>query len=208
MSANRTELAIAGVIVFFLLLFNTGAYGETEGLEGKTLTLKECVLIGLKQNPLTEISLQNLKAAQEKVGEAWGGYYPSFKFASSYTFTAQQEIMPIGPDAYDTRLFLRQTLFDAGATSNLVRSIRHSITAQNYDVKKTAFDIVLSVKSAFYDVLKKRDLLEVSKTALTTAEKHIEQSKALYKEGLAPRSDVIKSEVQLSNDGTVCNYKL
>ncbi len=199
MFANRTELAIAGVIVFFFLLFNTVAFGETENLEGRTLTLRECVLIGLKQNPLTEISLQNLKAVQEKVGEAWGGYYPSFKFASSYTFTAQQEIMPIGPDAYDTRLFLRQTLFDAGATSALVKSIRHSITAQNFEVKKTAFDIVLSVKSAFYDVLKKRDLLEVSKIALQTAEKHLEQSKELYKEGLAPRSDVIKSEVQVSN---------
>jgi outer membrane protein TolC len=107
--------------------------------------------------------------------------------------------MPIGPNAYDTRFFLRQPLFDARATSSLVRSIRHNITAQDYEVKKTAFDIVLGVKSAFYDVLKKRDLLEVFRTALTTAEKHLEQSKELYKEGLAPRSDVIKSEVQVSN---------
>lgn len=199
MSAKRTELTIAGIIVLFLLLFNTGVYGETEGLEGKTLSLKECVSIGLKQNPLTEISQYNLKAVQEKVGEAWGSYYPSFKLSSSYTFTALQEKMAQGPDAYDTRFFVRQTLFDAGATSNLVKSIQHSVIAQNNEVKKTAFDIVLSVKSAFYDVLKKRDLLEVSRTALTTAEKHLEQSKELYKEGVAPRSDVIKSEVQVSN---------
>ncbi len=198
MPANRTELTLIGIILF-LLLFGTGVYGETEGLEGKTLTLKECISIGLKQNPLREISLQNLKVAQEKVGEAWSGYYPSFKLSSFYTFTAQQEIMPIGPDAFDTRFFLRQTLFDAGATSDLVRSIRHNIAAQDFEVKKTAFDIVLSLKSSFYDVLKKRDLLDVSKTALTTAEKHLEQSKELYREGLAPRSDVIKSEVQVSN---------
>jgi TolC family type I secretion outer membrane protein len=196
MPANRTELTYIGII-FFLLLFNAGVYGETEGIEGKALTLKECVSIGLKQNPLIEISQQNLKAAQEKVGEAWGGYYPSFKLSSSYTFTAQQEKMTQGPDAYDTRLFLRQPLFDAGATSSLVRTIRYNINAQNFEVKKTAFDIVLSVKSAFYDVLKKRDLLEVSRNALGTAEKHLEQSKELYKEGLAPRSDVIKSEVQV-----------
>ena len=199
MPANRTELAVAAFVVFFLLLFNTGVYGETEGIEGRTLTLKECVSIGLKQNPQTEISLQNLKAVQEKVGEAWGGYYPSFKLASFYTFTEQQEIMPIGPAAFDTRFFLRQTLFDAGSTLNLVKSIRHSITAQDYEVKRTAFDIVLGVKSAFYEVLKKRDLLDVSEAALKTAEKHLEQSKALYKEGMAPRSDVIKSEVQVSN---------
>jgi outer membrane protein TolC len=180
------------------MLFNGIACGESEGIEGRSLTLSECISIGLKQNPSAEISLQNLKAVQERVGEAWGGYYPSFKLSSSYTFTSPQE-KTASPDTYDTRFFAGQTLFDAGATSDLVRSIRHNITAQDYDVKKTAFDIVLSVKSAFYDVLKKRDLFEVSRTALTTTEKHLAQSKELYKEGLAPRSDVIKSEVQVSN---------
>ena len=184
----------------FLIICSTGAYGGTEELKGNSLTLKECVVIGLRQNPSAEISMQNLKAAKEKIGEAQGGYYPSLKLSSSYTFTAQQEKMPLGPDVYDTRFLLRQTLFDAGATSNLVRNIRHSITAQDYEVRKTALDIVLSVRSAFYEVRKKEELLKVSMAALTTAEKHLEQSKELYKEGgVAPRSDVIKSEVQVSN---------
>jgi len=199
MYANRTELAVVSVLFFCLLIFTTNAHGETDGIEGRTLTLGECISIGLKQNPQTEISQQNLKAVQEKIGEAWAGYYPSIKLSSSYTFTAQQEIMPIGPDAYDSRLFLRQTLYDAGATSALVKSIRQSITAQDYEVKKVAFDIVLSVKSTFFDVLKKRDLLEVSRTALASAEKHLAQTKELHKEGVAPRSDVIKSEVHVSN---------
>jgi outer membrane protein TolC len=175
------------------------AFGGSEGIEGRSLTLSECISIGLKQNPSAEISMQNLKAAQEKIGEALGGYYPSLKLSSSYTFTAQQEKMSLGADVYDARFFLRQTLFDAGATSTLLKSIRHSITAQGYEVEKTVMDIVLSIKSSFYEVQKKRALLEVSKTALTTAKRHLEQSKELYREGVAPRSDVIKSEVQVSN---------
>jgi TolC family type I secretion outer membrane protein len=181
------------------MLFSSAAYGEATGIEGKTLTLSDCILIGMAENPSAEISLQNLRAVQEKIGEAWGGYYPSIRLSSSYTFTGQQEIMAIGPDAYDTRFFLRQTLFDAGATSNLVKSIRHSISSQKYDVQRTAFDIVFNVKMAFYDVLKKRDLVEVAKAGFKDAEKHLEQSKELYKEGLMPRSDVIKTEVQVSN---------
>jgi len=199
MYANRTELAVASILLLFLLVFNANAQAETGSIEGKTLTLRECISIGLKQNPQTELSQQNLQAIEEKIGEAWGGYYPSFKFSSAYTYTAQQSIMPIGPDAYDTRLLLRQTLYDGGATSALVRSIRHSISAQDYEVRKVAFDIVLNVKSTYFDVLKKKDLLEVSRTALTTAEKHLAQAKELYKEGVAPRSDVIKSEVHVSN---------
>jgi outer membrane protein len=212
MSADGAELKIpAGVsrsyyvaaaicaLTLFLLIGNRQAWAELPEIAGRTLGIEECVAIGLRTNPASEISLQNLKAVREKVGEAKGGYYPSFKLSSSYTYTAQQAIMPIGPDAYDTRLFGRQTLFDAGATENLVESVKSAISAQEYDVKKTDSDIILSVKTTFYDVLKRRDLVDVAGVALRTAEKHLEQSKSLYKEGLAPRSDVIKSEVQVSN---------
>ena len=58
MSANRTQLAVAGVIIFFLLLFNTGVYGETEGLEGKDLTLKECLDAWL--SPLAVVTVGGL----------------------------------------------------------------------------------------------------------------------------------------------------
>ncbi|MBI5103261.1 MAG: TolC family protein [Nitrospirae bacterium] len=199
MFANRAELAVAGILFFVLFIVNANAQNETVNIEGKTLALRECISIALKQNPQAEISRQNLKAAEEKIGEALGGYYPSFKFSSAYTYTAQQSIMPIGPDAYDSRFFLRQPLYDAGGVSALVRSIRHTAAAQDYEVKRVSFDIVLSVKSAYFDVLKKRDLREVSKAALVAAEKRLAQTKELYKEGVAPRSDVIKSEVHVSN---------
>ncbi|HDH53879.1 MAG TPA: hypothetical protein ENH24_05280, partial [Nitrospirae bacterium] len=200
MPANRTQLAYISIIVFLLILFNTRVYGETDDIEGRTLTLEECISTGLKTNPSAEISFQNLKAVQEKIGEAKQGYYPSFKFSSSYTYTTPSgSRASSSPDSYDARLSAKQTLFDAGATSNLIESIRHSIEAQEYDVKKTELDIIQNIKTAFYKVLKKRDITGVTKTALKSTEKHLEQAHALYKEGLTPRSDVIKAEVQLSS---------
>jgi len=197
---SRYTFTLTLCLIILFILANIGmAWSEPPEIEGRTLNIEECVSIGLKSNPASEISLQNLKVVQEKIGEAKGGYYPLFKLASFYTYTAQQSIMPIGPDAYDTRFFVRQTLFDAGATKNLVESVKRSISAQEYDVERTDSDIILNVKTAFYEVLKRRDLVDVSKASLKTAEKHLEQSKSLYKEGLAPRSDVIKSEVQVSN---------
>jgi TolC family type I secretion outer membrane protein len=182
------------------MLCNTKAYSEVKDIEGKTLTLDECIGIGLQTNPSAEISLQNMKAAQEKIGEAKGGYYPSFKLSSSYTYTTPLDSnMGASPDNYDTRFSVKQTLYDAGATSNLVEGVWQNIKAQEYDVKKTTLDIILNIKSAFYEVVKRRDLLDVAKSSLISAEKHLEQAKALYGEGLSPRSDVIKTEVQVSN---------
>ncbi|MBI5640274.1 MAG: TolC family protein [Nitrospirae bacterium] len=201
MPADGKQLTALIVAAFLFLFSGTGVYAETEELAGKTLTLLECISLGLKQNPLTTIAAQSLKAAQEKIGEANGGYYPTFRLSSTYTFTSQQEKTPLGADVFDTRLFLRQTLFDAGATSNLVKTIRHAATAREFEVRQTAADIILNTRTSFYDVLKKMDLVAVTKASFKTAERHLEQSRELYKEGLAPRSDVIKSEVRVSGAG-------
>jgi outer membrane protein len=171
-------------------------------LAGKSLSLDECIGIGLQTNPAMEISTQNRLAAQEKVEEAKGGYYPTFKASSSYTYTTPaDEKMGVSPDNYDTRLALRQPLYDGGATDNLVRGVRQNIKAQDYEVARTRLEIILAVKSAYYEVLKRRNLLEVARSSRADAEKHLEQARGLYAEGVSPRADVIKVEVLVSNAG-------
>ena len=96
-----------------LASLTTGAHAE-KGIEPKPLTLGECIQTGLGQNPAAEISRQSLKAVQSREGEARGGYYPTFKLSSSYTYATPPEgNRAASPDSYDDRLSLRQTLYDA-----------------------------------------------------------------------------------------------
>ncbi|MEW5744632.1 MAG: TolC family protein [Nitrospirota bacterium] len=205
-SRKRGGLVALCCVLLSLALPAGPAGGETAAIatiatiEGRTLTLDECIAIGLKSNPAAEISFQNLRAVEERIGEAWGTYYPSLKLTTAYTYTTpQDDRMAILPDSYDTRFFLRQLLFDAGGTSSLVRSIRHSIRTQEYDLQRTNLDIVVNVTTSYHEVLKRHDLIEVAQAAFTSADTHLQQARELYKEGLAPRSDVIKAEVQRSN---------
>jgi outer membrane protein len=171
-------------------------------LAGRILSLKECIGIALQTNPAVEISAQNRLAAQEKVEEAKGGYYPTLKASSSYTYTTPaDEKMGVSPDNFDTRLAIRQPLYDGGATANLVVGVRQNIKVQDYEVARTRLEIVLAVKSAFFEVMKRRDLLVVAKSSRVDAEKHLEQARGLYAEGVSPRADVIKVEVQVSSTG-------
>lgn len=200
MPRSRVKAAIFVFSMVFFLSTSIAHGGEILTIDNKTLTLGECIAIGLKMNPTGEISQQALKAIQEKVGEAKAGYYPAVKISSAYTYTAPTERMAAGAsDSYDNRLAIRQTLFDAGATSNLIQGVFHNITALEYDTTKTKLDIGFTVSTLFIDVLKKQELLAVAKATLTSTEQHRQQSQALYKEGLTPRADVIKSEVQVSS---------
>jgi len=199
MPTSRVKAAIFAVSAVFLLSTARGGGSETLTIDHKTLSLSESLAIGLKLNPAGEISRQGLKGVQEKIGEARAGYYPSMKLSSAYTHTTAEGMGASPPDNYDNRLALRQTLFDAGATSNLIQGAYHTITAQEYDTTKTSQDIRLSVSTLFIDILKKEALQTVAKTTLAGTEQHRQQSQALYKEGVSPRADVIKSEVQVSN---------
>lgn len=197
---SGVKIIPAGLLLVGLLLWSGPVYAATDGFAGKTLTLEECVAVGLQTNPAVEISEQNRLAAREKVAEAKGGYYPTFKASTAYTYTTPaDEKMGVSPDSFDARLAIRQPLYDGGATVNQVAGARQNIAAQDYEVARTRQEIVLAVKSAFYEVLKRRDLLDVAKSSLGSAEKHLEQARALHAEGISPRADVIKVEVQVSS---------
>ena len=190
-----------GLIVAFTLLVAAIAQAADAppAIEGRTMTLAECLDLGLRVNPTVEVARQGLKANQERVGEAAAGYYPTLKLSSGYTYSTPSERMPgLTTDSYDTRLAVRQTLFDAGATKNQISGVRHTITAQSHEVDKSELDIAHAIRTAFVDTLKREALLAVTKTALQGTERHLAQATALYQEGLSARSDVIKSEVQVS----------
>jgi len=191
-----------GILLVGLLLWGGPVNAEPLDLSGKALTLAECVKVGLQTNPTIEISAQNRLAAQEKIAEAKGGYYPTFRASSSYTYTTlADEKMGGSPDSFDTRLAVRQPLYDGGATANLVAGVRQAIKVQDFEVARTRLEIVLGIKSAFYEVMKRHDLLEVAKSSQASAVRHLEQARALYREGVSPRADVIKVEVQVSSAG-------
>lgn len=201
MVAGRSGLALA-LLVALLAAFASppaGALGAEDSIVGRTLTLRECLALGLQKNPATEIAGQNLAAAREKVGEARGGFYPTLRFTAGYTYTTPAATSTAAsPDSFDNRFYLKQSLYDAGQTSNLVAGAVQGIRALESDLRKTGLDLVLNLHASFYEVLRRRDLIEIARQALESAEKHVGQAQEIYKQGLAPRFDVIKAEVQVS----------
>jgi len=199
MPLSRIKTAGPLLAALLLLWAATAAGSGPVTIDQQTLSLSQCLDLARRTNPAGHLVRQNLRAIRERTGEGRSGYYPTLKLSSAYTYTTPQEGMAqTSPDSYDTRLAVRQPLFDGGATSSLLEGIEHSVNAQEHEVGKSDLDIAYAVRTTFFDILKKQALLEVRKTALTGGEQQLAQAGALYREGVSPRSDVIKSEVQVS----------
>ena len=200
MPLSRIKTAGTTLAALLLLWAATAAGSETVTIDQQTLSLSQCLDLARRTNPAGHLARQNLRAVRERPGEGRGGYYPTLKLSSSYTYTTPQEGMaPSSADSYDTRLTVRQPLFDGGATSRLLEGIKHSVNAQEHEVGKSDLDIAYTVRATFLDILKKQALLEVRKTALAGTEQQLAQAVALHREGVSPRADVLKSEVQVSS---------
>ena len=193
---RRSGQTLALLLATLTLPFHA-AGAEEQDIAGRTLTLQQCLALGLKQNPATEIARQNLSAAREKVAEARSGSYPLLRFSAGYTY-ATPAAAAISSDNFDNRFSLKQNLYDAGLTASLVDGAVHGIRAQESDLRRVGLDVALNVHASFYEVLRRHDFIEIARQALESSDKHVEQAQALYQQGLAPRSDVIKAEVQVS----------
>ena len=200
MPLSRIKTAGPLLAALLLLWAATAAGSETVTIDQQTLSLSQCLDLARRTNPAGHLARQNLRAVRERTGEGRSGYYPTLKLSSAYTYTTPQEGMAqTSPDSYDTRLAVRQPLFDGGATSSLLEGIEHSINAQEHEVGRSDLDIAYTVRATFLDILKKQALLEVRKTALAGNEQQLAQAVALHREGVSPRADVLKSEVQVSS---------
>ncbi len=202
MHTGRSRIVpTALAILLTLLVAPPGESAATaDSIAGRTLTLEECLSLGLRQNPAAEIARQNLAAARGKLDEVKGGTYPTLRLSAAYTYTTPaQTAVASSTDSFDNRFFLKQTLYDAGQTSSLAEGAMHGARALESDLKRSALDIALNVQSSFFEVLRRRDFIAIAEGALHSSGQHVEQAQELHKEGLAPRSDVIKAEVQAAN---------
>lgn len=117
-----------------------------------------------------------------------------------YDFTKSGEDLIGG---YGGALFLRQPLLrDAGwrqATAEVSDS-RLASSAEEAQWRARSLELVFQVKSAYYDVLRRRELIEVSRQAIERDEQLLAFSQAKVEAQLATRRDVLSAEIILAQD--------
>lgn len=170
--------------------------------EGEILSLKDCINIALKNNPNVQISKNNVKLIQSRVGQAKSDFFPTIGASGGYTGSNMWNNSGItgGNDYYYTAgISLRQLIFNFGKSNAQIKMQKFNKISAEFDLEyinlKTAYD----VKSAYYGVLAAHALVDVAKSNLEINKRQYAQIKAYFDEGLKSRIDFVNAEVNLSN---------
>lgn len=174
--------------------------------EPAVLSLDQVVATALDKNPSISASSQEVEASRARYDQAFSGYLPQVSGKSAYNrmwfgnlaYASGYGARSNEFDYYSNSLTVNQYLYDFGQTSGQVDQARYSSESSRQQLVQSVADVVQSVRKAYYDVLKKTELIGVNEESLKVQQAHLEQAQAFFQAGLRPKIDVTTGEVNLA----------
>lgn len=167
-----------------------------------TVSLSQVIAIALKNNPSLAASRSGVAAAQAGITQASAAYYPQVNASAGYDHiwrnAGSGTTDAADGDSYSAGLSVTQHLFDFGKTAAQLEKSTQDLESTRSDQRAVQNTVVKAVKTSYFEALKKQHLMAVNQEALHVRQQHQAQAQALYKEGMRPKIDMIRSEVEVS----------
>lgn len=193
--------------ITFLVLIPFTSRADDIIKNGDQLDIERCIEIALRMHPGITASANTVNVNKSRVGEAKADFYPHISVSSGYS-----KISPASDtgssisvdsansyDQYTGSIALKQNIYDFGKTAAQVQVRRLNLDASRSDLKNISGHVVLSVRKAYFGVLKAAKDRDVAEEAVKQFEQHLARAKGFYEAGTKPRFDVTKAEVDLSS---------
>jgi outer membrane protein len=196
-----------------LMIVANLCWGQGEPVSPQVFSLNECIGMAEKHNATLIAAKQTYNAAKREVWTGWGKLIPNLDSRLGYSHsetwspggpywnpvTQSLEIVPPGAftsKSYSASLSGGQSWSLGGYEYYNIKEKNASKNWAKSSYQLTRDELVLSVKRAYFDVLKAKMLLEIQKEALKRADEQLKIAETRYELGAASYSDVLKAKVQ------------
>ncbi len=187
------------IIVILLLTFsNAFAQNNTLNLK-KPLALKECIQIALENSSMLTIAKRDVVASELEVKDVRAGYLPRLDVTANYKVNDTYHKIEWTSNHYDAKLSLVETFYDNGKTPARIEQAKARLASAQLDFQKIQNELTLEVINGYYTLLKAQEMLKVKEEGLKQSQTHLNLAKARYDAGVAPKSDILKAEVEVGN---------
>ena len=180
----------------------------------KVLTLKESLEIGLQNSNDLKVSRSKLNYADSKLSEINSQFLPNFKLFGNYTrlsdnIPAFEVSMPLTPNPiriseplynnYTFKFGFNQPLFTGFKLSSSRNLAELNLNASEEDYSKEKNEAAFNIYLAYWNFYKADEIKKVIEQTLQQMELHLKDTRSYFDNGLIPKNDMLKLEVQYSN---------
>lgn len=188
--------------------------------DSPSLSLPDAMQLAYRQNPRIKAALSQVSAADHRITQARSGFLPQVFFTETFRHTnnpmwafgnrLNQEIITQNdfdpdrlnhPDAisnFNSALSMEWSVFQGGQTRIGVNQAKHDREAQDQFLKRTRQEVIASAATAYTGLVLAFHHLDVIRKALETARVHLEMIRKRYENGLAVKSDLLRTQVHIA----------
>lgn len=191
-------MKISDKFILFTALFISVSTLSAQNEIPDRLSLEDCINTGLQNNPGFQSSQIFLDENKTKVDEAYSGYYPTVNInsnADAYSKNNGNQRY----ENYNTGISASYTIFNGYRTKATYNAAKDNYDANTYQHESNKQDLTLNITYGYYKTLQAERILKSAEEAVKNSKLHLEFAIAKQNAGMATRSDVLKSEVELSN---------
>jgi outer membrane protein len=192
-------------IIFILALWLAPtAASAQQAVEGPPrVGLDQAIRTALENNPSLREAASNLDVAELDRLNAVGDFLPTLSLGYGYSTSSTARLDPtqqsLTRTSYTLQLGASYELFDGGRRFSSLESARRGVSAEEASHRQARYQTVLDVKSAFYNAVANRDLVQVEEDRVARQEDQLEFVRQQLELGRSTRSDLLRSRVDLNN---------
>ena len=187
-------------ILFSVIIIFLSFSGFTQNTKN-TFDLKLALENVLRNHKTILASKTDVKAAELRLKQAKGGYYPSFDLTANY---GHEHINKRGAGnntqlvARDATAKLTQTLSDFGLTESTVKTSKLSLEQTKALETQIKNDLLVRALTAYLRIIQSRESVQFAKQSVVNIKKQTELEDAAVSAGGGLTSDVLQAKSQLA----------
>ncbi|MBB43063.1 MAG: type I secretion protein TolC [Rhodospirillaceae bacterium] len=157
-------------------------------------------------NPTLAASRAQLRSKEEKISEAWGGWYPTIEFSldagknwkhvSGNAVSSANRNKNLTPKNSD--FVFSQNIYQGGKTSAALKVARAEILAQRARLLATEQDVLFGAGRAYVDVVRDEAVLKLNRNNEAVLLRQLEATRDRFEVGEVTRTDVAQAKARHS----------
>lgn len=187
---------------------------EVRVRESRVISLAEALEIARRNNNDLQVALLQLEGAKAALREAQAGLWPTLNLSTSVTRQQsasgqiQDQLTPDFPGrqsgdspstAFNSDLQLNYSLYSSGARRARIREAEEQVRSGELTVEQRSEEIRLNVTTQYYNLQQTDQAVRIATSAVTNAQRSLEDAQALERAGVGTKFDVLRSQVNLAN---------
>lgn len=167
-------------------------------------TLDRCLALARSQNPRMRSAENAIRTAELSHAELSTARLPQIKFGASSIYAPSSGSLGYDPalsngGQISGQVIVQQSLYDGGIRRLKSDQLTLDIDRLAKEKRMTERDLVFSVKQAFIETLRARQEILLQEESVRQLDEYLDIVRRLSKAGNAAYTDVLKTELQLSN---------